>query len=425
MIDCPVNTYQDEVGQSECKPCPAGYYCSVADARVDKHVCGPDGFCPHGVDVKTYCEPGFYTFETTASTDSACILCPKGKYCSTVKDATPAHELDVSVQTDCPTTFFCGEGTGPADRDIANWDPTSHVQRREYFYTHTDYASHDATCRAGYFCDVATTSEHPCEPGFSCPAGTDHGSQVACTVGNYCPGGIETPITCPAGHYCPAGTSFPIPCPLGFSNAATGQTVCVVCPDNLVIDADGDGDPIWDPTLVGYLFFNRCDARGLVEPMDDIVYYVPPGWFFDGTNVVPCEPGYFCVYPENEDVAVGQQACADGFYAPHTHHSECWPCPQGYYCPTSGTDANGDDVYTKALPCPEGHYCGAQTWDYLLLARAGSNTDAGPCPVSTYMPFEGRAFREECFECLEGYTCPDTASVEGDPVICTVGYFCP
>ena len=48
---CENGTYQNEIGQSSCKECPAGYFCDNTLAPV---VLNYTGLCPSGY----YCPPG-------------------------------------------------------------------------------------------------------------------------------------------------------------------------------------------------------------------------------------------------------------------------------------------------------------------------------------------------------------------------------
>ena len=58
--------------------------------------------------------------------------------------------------------------------------------------------------------------------------------------------------------------------------------------------------------------------------------------------------------------------------------------------------------------CPQGHFC-----------PKGTAVEK-PCPIGTYGPIEGL---DECYECLAGYTCPNTTIIH--PVPCSPGHYCP
>ena len=87
----------------------------------------------------------------------------------------------------------------------------------------------------------------PCPPGKYCETGSKAFTGY-CNAGYVCVGGaatinptgtfVKTDTTyadtnngpCPVGHYCSRGSSFPVPCEPGQYQPATGQSVCVNCP---------------------------------------------------------------------------------------------------------------------------------------------------------------------------------------------------
>ena len=94
--------------------------------------------------------------------------------------------------------------------------------------------------------------------------------------------------------------------------------------------------------------------------------------------------------------------CANGTYTNHTGASECYDCPEGYYC------VNRD----RAELCPTGYYCPLNT-----------GADLVPCPAGTYNPTLGIRNVSECTPCDGGKYCltPGLSVPTGN---CTEGYYC-
>ena len=79
-VQCDLGTYQDEVGQFECKLCPSGFICGVA--TVTPQICPAGGFCPPSSHAATPCPVGTFSNTTGLETEEECQPCSGGYYCA-------------------------------------------------------------------------------------------------------------------------------------------------------------------------------------------------------------------------------------------------------------------------------------------------------------------------------------------------------
>lgn len=143
---CPSGNYQDDIGQSDCKGCPAGYYC---DSTLSPVVLFNNSACPEGF----YCPEN-----TTFATENPCLA---GTFGNTT------HRTDSSECQSCTGGMYCSQ---------------------------TGLDAPEGPCDAGYFCTSGSNSKTP-----SMGSNAD-----ICTIGNYCPQGTTTPQECPPGTYNPS-----------------------------------------------------------------------------------------------------------------------------------------------------------------------------------------------------------------------------
>lgn len=167
---------------------------------------------------------------------------------------------------------------------------------------------------------------------------------------------------CPAGYYCPAGIDIPVGC----ANHTLRETPGGASQDDCLPCPAGYwchfGDPVPDPCPVGHY----CEEG--IGPVD-------------------------CPLLTYRDITGGANL------------SDCYPCPAGFHC-----NVTGIDDYTD-FPCPVGHYC-------------PEGADPEWCPAGSMRPTQGAADYTECWDCREGYYCPeDQANVMGIP--CDERYECP
>ena len=181
-IRCPSGNYQDDIGQSECKGCPAGYYCDNTNAPVvlyNNSAC-PEGFyCPVNTTFATEypCLVGTFSNTTHRTDASECQTCSGGMYCSQTGLAEP--------EGPCDAGYYCTQGSD----------------------SQTPTMGSDANiCTKGHFCPQGTASPEQCPPGTYNP-GTGLQAQsecLNCTGGRFCPDYAMTSISSTT-HKCSAG----------------------------------------------------------------------------------------------------------------------------------------------------------------------------------------------------------------------------
>ena len=105
-LPCPAGRYQDLAGQSSCKPCTAGSFCSTAGLTQ------PDGSCPVG------------SFSSSAASSPSCAPCPAGQIqpltgqssCTLCTLGTYNPSVGASVCVSCPANTICLAGAAkPTD----------------------------------------------------------------------------------------------------------------------------------------------------------------------------------------------------------------------------------------------------------------------------------------------------------------------
>lgn len=80
---CPPGSYQDEEGQTYCKPCPGAFYCYANSSSYLGNPCPPGSYCPENTthENQYLCEPGTFNALSGQKMMSACVLCTAGMYC--------------------------------------------------------------------------------------------------------------------------------------------------------------------------------------------------------------------------------------------------------------------------------------------------------------------------------------------------------
>ncbi|KAE8591947.1 hypothetical protein XENTR_v10018612 [Xenopus tropicalis] len=419
---CPSGTFSSDYGlsnESQCKPCPPGYYCFgtgrtspsglclegyYCDSRQEpiidltQYICLQGYFCPTGTKYGTQfsCPAGTYGARTGLKNITECITCPVGKYCKGEGLSKPSGE--------CSPGYWCQHGAkeeNPRDGLSGVVCPPGHY------------------CTAGFYCPLGTGLDlKPCpsgtyspEPGLQSVTGCkicDGGKFCSflnatnvtgeCFEGYYCTAGSKLPNPeeelsgrggpCPSGHYCPKGSSVPIPCPLGTYSSKLklfSEDECTPCPAG-----------------------HYCNTSSLVEPTGLCLegfycklYSTSSYKFSVDQTGGPCPPGHFC--------ALGSalpQPCPSGTFNPFERQGVCRPCMKGFFCPSSTSSLDGKE-------CPPGFFCPAGTL----------SAEQFPCPRGTYNPQKGRHLIEHCLPCDPGYNCekPGQTKVSGP---CPAGYYC-
>ncbi|KAM8927608.1 uncharacterized protein RCH25_007839 [Pelodytes ibericus] len=432
---CPRGQYQDQVGQSQCKFCPAGKFCGpvtlatetgerIPEDMFNPTECPTGHYCVQGTEYgyQHPCPRGTFSNKTGLISMEGCTACPGGQFCATPGLSSPSGL--------CSPGYYCS-----LNALVPN--PTGDVT--------------GALCPAGYYCPAGSSSPSPCprgtfqpQPGMSshsaclaCPGGkfcrgegiTDTSGN--CSAGFYCVSGshVDSPIngitgsSCPKGHRCPVGVAAPIPCEKGFFQDLEGAASCKVCPAGFYCD----------PTESGGVFAPR-----------------------------ECLVGHFC--PEGSHSG-GKHKCPRGTYSPKTKlttEGECLLCPTGFFCASEGleeptgrcltgywcfegaTISNPTDGVTGGV-CPKGKYCASgditgdcQAGYYCdsqssrpdpVLCPPGfycpqSTESPQPCDPGSYAPFSGNRGSNDCQPCPPGHFCNSTGQTSWQG-LCSAGFFCP
>ncbi len=199
---CPPGTYSgyrtELKDQSECLPCPAGYYCpqasidpiavppgsyqpyqGIADAAASG-ICPPGYHCPNSAMTAYkgwHCSPGYYCHAGSVSATEK--PCPEGTY-------SDSYEIfDAAQCYICPAGFKCAEAATSTSNMID-------CPKNEYCPAGTK-ASKTIKCPAGFYAPYLNSkSLDDCIP---------------CPYGSYCLSG-DDPADCPKGHYCPKSTEY-------------------------------------------------------------------------------------------------------------------------------------------------------------------------------------------------------------------------
>lgn len=88
----------------------------------------------------TPCPTGYYTYKTTASSLTECILCPPGKVCSCTLSS--GYCTGDAIVVDCTEGYLCSAGTGAL--------------------------ASTPNCPTGYYCPTGTIAALPCPQGKVC-----------------------------------------------------------------------------------------------------------------------------------------------------------------------------------------------------------------------------------------------------------------
>ena len=342
-------TYQDELRQSSCKTCPAGFECpdSGSSIRLSKVMCDANAdanesfYCPAATTDKISCGAGKYSVSMLSSTENTdCQSCPPGFYCTD-------NAAEAKFQS-CPLGYICASGS------------TS--------------ATGSALCLEGFYCPANHAAMIPCTPGFYCTGTGLSAVSGNCAVGYYCKEGAITDSPtdgttgnqCPYGHYCPLNSTAPTACPIGTyldtkGNDALGD--CLGCPTGKI-----------------------CNDLGLISPSENC----PEGYWCPFTGLVqnrhPCQPGFKCPAGVND-----QKNCKSGTYQYLSNKGTCLDCPARYYCRKD--DGNNAEILAAATLCPTGHYCPKRTINEIN------------CPAGTFSAQEGLSLESECEDCPNGFYC--------------------
>lgn len=371
QVPCPIGTLRNTtLGKAiqDCSNCTPGYYC--AKDGLD----APTGKCQRGY----YC-PG----EQTSVPNPNHLKCPPGHFCiegSAVPESCPAGESQPDegqwACVPCPAGYYCKSNTNPNPEPCT---PFSYCPLGSSVPTQCPNGTHTTNdtyklqkieeclpCPAGKYCRGGYISGD-CSAGFFCLSGSDEFTPVgnppsADPINNPCAPNTVCAGPCPGGSYCPEGTTDPVPCPEHTLHNGVGArhvNDCLPCPAGYWCHA-GDANPTPCP-------------RG---------NYCP-----EGLGPIKCPRLHY------RDVELGSNL------------TDCFPCPGGYWCNTTGISNY------RVNPCPIGHYC-------------EEASEPAFCPAGRMRPSPGAANYTDCPLCRAGFFCPnDTANTRGIP--CQETFECP
>lgn len=217
--------YYSANGDTECRICQAGYYCSspATEQAVSALNYAPAGstfqrIVPHGykyVDSGTEpvkCSGGTYW----RASDATCPECAAGQFCP-----TDSNGLVGAAALTVPSGFY----TDAAGSENAIMTPPG--------FKSTSVSAAPTACGAGEFSLGGTTTCTQCPSGYEC---SNPGAvPVKCPGGTYSAAGASSCTECPAGSECPfIASSTTNVCTSGTyyqDGAEPGEpAVCIICP---------------------------------------------------------------------------------------------------------------------------------------------------------------------------------------------------
>lgn len=395
---CASGSYQPLPEQGICLVCPAGLYCDQTEAVTELQSgvsapshgvvtpkdCPAGFYCPNGTrtDRENPCPVGTFSNNTGLESLSECRTCTPGHFCESENITSPTGQ--------CQPGYYCVMGVAsPAPTASANGGPCPQG-------TYCVKGSITPTpCPKGTFGDRARLPALGdctiCPPGEYCEMSGLTNTSGLCLPGYYCTNGSEeaAPVgkgygdECPVGHYCPTGSHQPVACLSGFYQPnirMTNVTACLPCDPGMFCNSTGA------ETVSGSCYEGFYCTGGATSPAP-----------YDGVTGDICPAGSYC--PEGSPQHF---FCPNSTYTNHTGSSQCYDCPEGYYC------VNRD----RADPCLPGHYCPAKTGADLQL-----------CPTGTYNPIYRLYDVSQCIQCDGGKYC-QTAGLDQVTGNCSAGYYC-
>ncbi|GCC23266.1 hypothetical protein chiPu_0001660 [Chiloscyllium punctatum] len=375
-VPCPIGTFLNHSGGTECVVCPAGFYC-IYGKKINP--CPLGFYCPEGTGADIApCPAGTYGGRMGLKEENDCFPCKGGFYCARDGLSSPQGKCDpghycisgVNIPNPGPTQIFLGKG---GKCGAGQQCPSGSVLPQTCppgTYTEEEGLEHCKTCPAGYYCPPTSMIPKLCPPGYYCPTATEEGTQYPCPPGtfngqyewcfkqHYVMGGL-----CPVGYYCPTGSSTPLPC---------------------------DGG-------------KYCSNPGLSIPTDGCF----AGYYCDAASTQPdqhiCPAGFYC--PNRTSIPL---PCRGGTYQANKGQGSCDPCPAGFFC--QFTNGSSGKLYE---PCPAGFFCPAGT-------TMGTEH---PCAMGTFGPRPGLAHESSCVPCSPGMHCA-SAGLSNPTGPCHPGYYC-
>lgn len=338
LPQCPVGSYLEKTFTAhnepiyKCKQCPGGTF--GAEVGLTNPQCS--GSCKIGY----YCPVG-----STSPDEIPCgsihVFCP----------VASSEPIPASSGWKTVTLLDGDNGAANNIKTVIN-GTLSETQLGVYYNKDVTVRSSEVLCSPGHYCIGGV--EYPCPLG---TYGNASGLQTShctgrCVPGEYCPEGSVVPTLCPKGSYCPTGEVY-FKCPPGVYGAMRGAKA---------------------PTCSG-----KCA----------IGFYCPSG--STSRAQVACPAGRY-----GSDMGLSDESCSG-------------LCSPGYYCPAGSVNSTqfscgGVDVYCPAgssrpRPVSNGFYStegAVSSSDRLMAAQSlcerGFYCNQGvkkACPAGTYGDMDG------------------------------------
>jgi len=363
---CALGTYQDEAGQTSCKPCPIGTFNNEAGSAVETR-CKP-------------CAEGTYAPFTGMQ---ECIKCPPGTF---------------SNYTGTSQCSPCGAGTFSKDFGSSEESQCNECEAGQY-------SSAGQQCQ---FCEPGTYQDENKQDACKlCPAGTFRADSGATTE-------LQCEA-CPVGTFASStGSTECTPCAAGSYSDATKAVECTSCPEGTFLPftrSSNSADCLECPTgsvaaVVGTANCALCAV----------------GTYNDVTKAKTCKPCPAGSYNPNEGSVLSDECllCGLGSYSAVEGSFECSDCPEGTYGDELGMSACkrapagsylpaiGSTSAASILPCATGTYSdvdGSAACKSCPAGTFGNSTGLTvcvSCAEGTYSTFDGSDSSENCLECEVG-----------------------
>jgi len=378
--NCPIGTYQDEPGQTSCKPCKAGYYSLGA---------------------------------------SACTACPVGKWSETfLSDAREWDAPDTLVDT---TSFVPTDGTTCPDKVIGRYTNSyvynNHIKACQYSSTLLAPET-DAAIIETYFTNVGP-GECLGLNGQKPAHGTVENVVSFTSARKLC---YELPECIAFMHK--SGQTFEFYCnsPIGICNKVGEESAYRTLVGNLRAQIDGgkcpDGYIIGNSTCVFLgqsMFLN--DETNACHAIRARMHEIKPGCH--SKYIESCDGGGEESYhdrngnfhgPWKQCTTFATEVCGEWSGAVPSSESACVHCPRGYFSETIGAEYR-----STCRLCPAGYF-----------TNNGGSDKCTVCPKGTYSPVIGSDSVDKCASCPVGkYQDEYAKTVPENCKLCGEGRFNP
>ena len=343
---CQVGYFQPATGQSNCWPCPSGWW-SAQLGSTRCQICPAGQFSPGGAN--TACTPCVQGMVATQAGRDSCYPCPAGFFWVNAQTCTQCpvgkfgNRQGLMSCTDCPAGTFQDARVGTSCKAC----PAGRFQSGTS-------ATQCTVCSAGWFCP-------PLSPAV---AGVGTRTASMCPAGRFSSAASATTCAiCPPGRFSGLGAVGCFPCIVGTASALSGQFHCPDC-------------------LAGFFSPNVAYTRCLACPV---------GSFQLGTAASSCTPCPASFFKGVTGPGVCLQ-CQPGTEGTRTGLSACARCPPGKFsplgvgaCQTCPVGMFSEGARSSCSACPPGRFAG----------RVGSS-NCTPCPATF---FAGRSSSSACQAC--------------------------